>query len=67
MLPHGGRSLADFSQELQQAVGSDKPQSKALELLFSSEVMLVQGPLGTGKTYVGVQMVKAMLDSSRHR
>ena len=64
LLPHGGRSLTDFSEELQQAVRSDKPQSTALELLFSSEVTLVQGPPGTGKTYVGVQMVKAMLEAS---
>ena len=31
--------------------------------MLSSEVVLVQGPPGTGKTYVGVQMVKAMLEA----
>ena len=62
-LPHGGRSVSDFSPELQSALESDKSQIAALEHMLSSEVVLVQGPPGTGKTYLGVQMVKAMLEA----
>ena len=64
-LPHGTRALADFSDEIQAAVASDATQADALQLMCSSRVVLVQGPPGTGKTYVGVQMVKAMLEAQQ--
>lgn len=60
-LSHGGKSFEDLKSSLQEAVVSDKAQKRALEEIFRSNVVLVQGPPGTGKTYIGVQMVKAML------
>ena len=64
-LAHAGRRLEEFSMELRAAVGADVTQQRALQLAMDSEVVLVQGPPGTGKTYVGVQMVKAMLEADR--
>ena len=61
-LPHGSKSFEDLETRLQQAVTSDQAQKRALEEIFRSNVVLVQGPPGTGKTYIGVQMVKAMLE-----
>eukprot|EP00798_Chlamydomonas_sp_ICE-L_P020755 gene20755-27575_t len=62
-LPHGGRALADFSEEIQAAVQSDSTQSAVLQMVLTSKVVLIQGPPGTGKTYIGVQMVKAILEA----
>ena len=62
-LPHAGRQIEDLSAELQAAVESDATQKEALQLALDSQVVLVQGPPGTGKTYIGVQMVKAMVDA----
>jgi phosphate starvation-inducible protein PhoH len=54
-----------MSAELRAAVGADETQQREMQLAMDSEVVLVQGPPGTGKTYVGVQMVKAMLEAER--
>jgi hypothetical protein len=59
---HGGKSFVDLSPSLQKAVVSDEAQKEALEAMFNSNTLIVQGPPGTGKTYIGVQMVKAMLE-----
>jgi hypothetical protein len=59
---HGGKCSSDLSSSLQEAVTSDQSQKRALEEIFKSNTVLVQGPPGTGKTYIGVQMVKAMLE-----
>lgn len=39
----------------------DKAQDKALTTGLTNELALIQGPPGTGKTYVGEQIVKALL------
>ena len=62
-LAHSGRRIEDFSPELGEAVKSSSEQRAALQCLFNSSVILVQGQSCTGKTYIGVQMVKAMLEA----
>lgn len=62
LVAHGGKSFLDLTSGLQNAVRSDQSQQRALEEIFKSNVVLVQGPPGTGKTYIGVQMVKSMLE-----
>lgn len=42
----------------------DETQIDAFALALSREISLIQGPPGTGKTYVGVQIVKALLSNS---
>ena len=64
-LAHAGRRLEELGPEIRAALGADETQRRALQLAMESEVVLVQGPPGTGKTYVGVQMVKAMLEAER--
>ena len=60
-LPHGGMKLVDCHLTVRDAVESDPTQAEALQSIFDRKVVLVQGPPGTGKSYVGVQMVKAIL------
>eukprot|EP00798_Chlamydomonas_sp_ICE-L_P013667 gene13667-19555_t len=62
-LLHSGRAVSEFSEEIQGAVQSDSTQSAALQLALASKVVLIQGPPGTGKTYIGVHMVKAILEA----
>jgi hypothetical protein len=57
----------DFGQDIQKAIAGDETQRTALQLMCDSQVVLVQGPPGTGKTYIGVQMVKAMLEAESKR
>jgi hypothetical protein len=42
----------------------DETQIDAFALALTHEVALIQGPPGTGKTYVGVQIVRALLANS---
>ena len=60
-LGHGGKLFSDLDLSLQKKVNNDQSQKCAMEQIFKSNTVLVQGPPGTGKTYIGVQMVKAML------
>jgi hypothetical protein len=43
----------------------DETQIDAFALALTREVALIQGPPGTGKTYVGVQIVRALLANSQ--
>jgi hypothetical protein len=61
---HMQMRVADLDAEVMRKVALDPGQSDALKLLTSEKVVLVQGPPGTGKTYVGVQMVQAMLKAA---
>ena len=65
-LAHGGKSFTDLNPQIQKAVSTDLSQKQALEEMFKSNIVLVQGPPGTGKTYIGVQMVKAMIDFAKN-
>ena len=51
--------------DVRKKVALDPGQDEALNLLTKEKVVLVQGPPGTGKTYVGVQMVQAMLKAAK--
>ena len=39
----------------------DQSQTSALDMALKNEVALIQGPPGTGKTYIGVQIVRILL------
>jgi AAA+ superfamily predicted ATPase len=41
---------------------SDPSQLKAVEYALSRRLAIIQGPPGTGKTFVGVQLVKTLLE-----
>ncbi|KAG7455459.1 hypothetical protein MATL_G00256900 [Megalops atlanticus] len=41
----------------------DESQMKAVQLALTKELAIIQGPPGTGKTYVGLKIVKALLDN----
>ncbi len=47
---------------LEDATGLDRGQSEALIAALTREYALIQGPPGTGKSYVGVQLVRVLLD-----
>ena len=45
----------------------DDSQVEAVRTALSRELALIQGPPGTGKTFVGLKVVKALLDNYRVR
>jgi hypothetical protein len=47
---------------LEAATGLDRGQSNSLTAALTREYALIQGPPGTGKSYVGVQLVRILLD-----
>jgi hypothetical protein len=47
---------------LEAATGLDRGQSNSLTAALTREYALIQGPPGTGKSYVGVQLVRVLLD-----
>lgn len=49
-------------QALEAATGLDRGQSDSLIAALTREYALIQGPPGTGKSYVGVQLVRVLLD-----
>ena len=51
----------DLPQAVVEKLESDPSQLAAATIAFNQRVSLIQGPPGTGKTYVGVQLVKALL------
>ncbi len=50
------------AQVVAAATGLDRGQSEALMAALMREYVLIQGPPGTGKSYVGVQLVRVLLD-----
>ncbi|KAK4101149.1 hypothetical protein N658DRAFT_426189 [Parathielavia hyrcaniae] len=50
------------SDTLEAATGLDNGQSQSLLAALTREYALIQGPPGTGKSYVGVQLVRVLLD-----
>uniref|UniRef100_A0ACB8F7I5 Uncharacterized protein n=1 Tax=Sphaerodactylus townsendi TaxID=933632 RepID=A0ACB8F7I5_9SAUR len=48
-------------------LGLDASQMAALQLALTKELAIIQGPPGTGKTYVGLKIVRALLDNSTRR
>ncbi|KAL2174062.1 uncharacterized protein P884DRAFT_280455 [Thermothelomyces heterothallicus CBS 202.75] len=49
-------------ETLEAATGLDPGQSASLIAALTREYALIQGPPGTGKSYVGVQLVRVLLD-----
>ncbi|KAL2163207.1 hypothetical protein VTH06DRAFT_5263 [Thermothelomyces fergusii] len=49
-------------QALEASTGLDPGQSAGLIAALTREYALIQGPPGTGKSYVGVQLVRVLLD-----
>lgn len=49
-------------ETLEAATGLDRGQSQSLIAALTREYALIQGPPGTGKSYVGVQLVRVLLD-----
>ncbi|KAL2168166.1 hypothetical protein VTG60DRAFT_334 [Thermothelomyces hinnuleus] len=50
------------TETLEAATGLDPGQSVSLIAALTREYALIQGPPGTGKSYVGVQLVRVLLD-----
>lgn len=50
-------------EELERTTTLDHGQCEALVASLSRELALIQGPPGTGKSYLGVQIVKILLDN----
>ncbi|KAL8179818.1 UNVERIFIED_CONTAM: NFX1-type zinc finger-containing protein 1 [Gekko kuhli] len=48
-------------------LGLDASQMEAFQLALTKELAIVQGPPGTGKTYVGLKIVRALLDNEARR
>lgn len=50
------------AEALEDTTGLDRGQSDGLIAALTREYALIQGPPGTGKSYVGVQLVRVLLD-----
>jgi hypothetical protein len=57
-VPNGDINL----ETLEAATGLDRGQSDGLVAALTREYALIQGPPGTGKSYVGVQLLRVLLD-----
>lgn len=43
--------------------GIDGTQADAVKAFFSQDVVVIQGPPGTGKTFIGIQLVKLLVNN----
>ncbi|MCJ1464386.1 hypothetical protein MMC07_002999 [Pseudocyphellaria aurata] len=50
-------------QKLQQFTSLDRAQCEALIVALTCEFALIQGPPGTGKSYLGVQIMRVLIDN----
>uniref|UniRef100_A0ABM0N1E6 NFX1-type zinc finger-containing protein 1-like n=1 Tax=Saccoglossus kowalevskii TaxID=10224 RepID=A0ABM0N1E6_SACKO len=46
-------------------LGLDESQLQALKTALTKELAIIQGPPGTGKTYIGLEIVKILLDNHK--
>ncbi|KAJ8267933.1 hypothetical protein COCON_G00131050 [Conger conger] len=59
------RNILNYSDwPSKEQLGLDDSQMKAVQLALSKELAIIQGPPGTGKTFVGLKIVKALLDNA---
>ena len=56
-----GVDIADMQKKLKQLTTLDEGQCEALVAALSRKFTLIQGPSGTGKSHVGVQLVRVLL------
>ncbi|XP_061109480.1 NFX1-type zinc finger-containing protein 1-like isoform X2 [Conger conger] len=62
---HTVRDILNFSDwPSKEMLGLDESQMKAVRLALTKELAIIQGPPGTGKTFVGLKIVKALLDNA---
>lgn len=54
-------NVLDYSNYLAERTSLDKSQSFSLLSALTTNVCCIQGPPGTGKTFIGVQIVKSLL------
>jgi hypothetical protein len=58
-------NMADISEKLEKMTTLDERQCKALVAALSREFALIQGPPNTGKSYVGIQLVRVLSTKKR--
>ncbi|KAJ8336972.1 hypothetical protein SKAU_G00381920 [Synaphobranchus kaupii] len=59
------KDILNFSDwPSQEQLRLDDSQMKAMQLALTKELAIIQGPPGTGKTFVGLKIVKALLDNA---
>ena len=60
----GGRAYVDSFVDWvhRSSCRLDESQLSAIQLMLKNRVVIVQGPPGTGKTFIGVRLVKVLLD-----
>ncbi|XP_074653872.1 NFX1-type zinc finger-containing protein 1-like [Tubulanus polymorphus] len=58
------RPLDDRNWPTPEKIGLDQSQWDALKLALTKEIAIIQGPPGTGKTYIGLELVKVLLDNA---
>lgn len=64
--PNYLRDMAPFiAQKIGQIPRLDPSQEAALASTFRSKLAIIQGPPGTGKTFVGVQIMRILLELKR--
>lgn len=56
-------SQAQIQEELVDSTTFDASQARGVVHCLSRDIALLQGPPGTGKSFVGIQLVKALIDS----
>lgn len=59
------QEMERFLLAFQSEIILDRSQISAFAAAFTRKLCLIQGPPGTGKTFVGVKIVKAMLDNDK--
>ena len=63
-LPLPLNPIVPIPEQVRRVLTADPSQLHAVESALSRRVSLIQGPPGTGKTFVGVQIVRALLHSA---
>lgn len=59
-----GRENYEFPHAIQHSIASDSSQLESALNAMQTRISVIQGPPGTGKTYIGVQLVRALVADS---
>mmetsp|Transcript_101999 Transcript_101999/g.233606 ORF Transcript_101999/g.233606 Transcript_101999/m.233606 type:complete len:1568 (+) Transcript_101999:399-5102(+) len=59
--------LQPWPEETRKNVDFDPSQLQALQHALTNHMALIQGPPGTGKTFIGLKIVRALLDNTANR
>ncbi|XP_048832432.1 NFX1-type zinc finger-containing protein 1-like [Brienomyrus brachyistius] len=61
------QNILNFSEwPSKEELNLDDSQLKAVQLALTKELAVIEGQAGTGKTYVGLKIIRAFLDNSHH-